>query len=184
MSEDHLIAEHWDCRWPDPVALRVASQRILDALHPERTDINRQIVLQVEMEGAPAPGGFPNALLITPWAVERVYWSPFGQPIPPIRCAQSLTLDPQGRIATGQGVLLLTEPHPTPVLIAWEPETGHHFIQSLVTDMRPYADGHQAIMAAYAPRHAATPATPTPPEASSPPIARPISRRGLLGFFR
>ncbi|MBF0612346.1 MAG: hypothetical protein G8345_12335 [Magnetococcales bacterium] len=187
-EEEQVEAGVWDCRWPDPVALRVASERILDGLSGSRTDVNWRIGLQVEMEGVPAPGGFPNALLISPWGVERVYWSPFGTEAPPIQSAAPLVADDQGRVAAGQGVLLLTEPKPTPVLIGWEPETGHHFIQSLIGNMLPYEDGHQAMMAAFAveKRGGSWVAASTGGVVEEEPsrLQKPVSRRGMFGFLR
>lgn len=166
----------WDLRWPDPIAVQVAAQRLLEG--SARTDLNRELPILARMEGELDPSQGSRCLLVTPWAVERVHWVNPGLEAPPIQSAYPLELDASGRVASGQGVLLLWE-RPTPVLISWEPETGHTFVEVLLAPVIGYAHAEEVLDAALG----QTPARP-PKQALSDHLERPVSRRGMFSFLR
>ncbi|MBF0447339.1 MAG: hypothetical protein HQL67_03975 [Magnetococcales bacterium] len=167
----------WECRWPDPVAIKVATDRILAQRSPDDPALNRKIQVIVR----PDPPGLadqPNsALLVTPWGVERIYWSP-PQQRPAIIHAAPLELDETGRVQAGQGVLLKSGETTIPVLVAWEPETGHHFVETLLHSVRDYDSAQQAIAAIEG-----TEPTPDKKKSLSQHMEKKISRRGLFGFL-
>ncbi|ABK43192.1 hypothetical protein Mmc1_0671 [Magnetococcus marinus MC-1] len=171
----------WDCRWPDPVALKVANDRLAEALDGERAGLNPALEVMVEMESAARDDGLASALLITPWAIERVYWLGAGQLAPPVQSAYPLEGDAQGRVAAGQGVLLHTAKGATPVVIAWEPETGHHFAQVLLPQVQNYINSYDAMAAAKAVGGAQPHRTK---QSLSNHLDKPVSRRGLFNLFR
>lgn len=171
----------WDCRWPDPIALQVAAQRILEGLPPERPGLNRRLAITVRLEVAPGDPGRPRALLVTPWAVERVHWAPPGSTDPPLRSAYTPARDANGRIAAGQGMLLEGEGGMIPVVVAWHPETGHYFVERLIPSVLPFDTREEALAAvAHTGAAAARPAHRTLEGT----LERPTSRRGLLGLLR
>ncbi|MBF0095899.1 MAG: hypothetical protein HQM04_03590 [Magnetococcales bacterium] len=169
----------WECRWPDPVALKVASERILQSRPHDDPQLNRRLPIRVQMEDGSPSNPLISALLVTPWAVERIFWSHPGLPTPPIRHAMPLTADSHGRVATGQGVLLQTPARQIPVLTAWEPEVGHHFIEILLTSTHDIDNPEEAMAIALGKK------PPTPPKQSlGDHLNKSISRRNLLGLFR
>ncbi|WP_130469912.1 hypothetical protein [Candidatus Magnetaquicoccus inordinatus] len=170
----------WEWRWPDPVALQVASERILQSRAPDDPNLNRQLKIRVQMESTQHPEAPISALLVTPWAVERIFWhNPHNQPTPPIRHAMPLTSDDEGRVAAGQGVLLEYIDRLVPVLTAWEPEVGHHFIEILLSSTHDLDNPEEAIALALGKK---------PPTRSKQSVAehlnKTVSRRNLLGWFR
>jgi hypothetical protein len=169
----------WECRWPDPVALKVASERILRSRPQDDPQLNRRLPVRVQMEATEQPDSPASALLVTPWAVERIFWSNPNQPTPPIRHAMPLTADSHGRVAVGQGVLLQTPERQIPVLVAWEPEIGHHFIEILLTSTHDIDNPEEAVAIALGKK----PATP-PKQSLGDHLNKSISRRNLLGLFR
>lgn len=171
----------WDCRWPDPVALRVCSERILREFSPEDPSINPRLGIQVELESGEATHLVTRALLVTPWAVERVYWhNPALGGEPPVRFAVALERDETtGRVAAGQGVLLeVGAGRLAPVVIAWEPETGHTFVETLLHQTQEFDTPRAALAAALG-----EPEVPGRQSVTST-LNREVSRRGLLGFWR
>ncbi|MBF0271264.1 MAG: hypothetical protein HQL98_04175 [Magnetococcales bacterium] len=171
----------WDCRWPDPVALKVSATRILRDLPEESPELNRNLAITVEMELNDDYSGEIRALMVTPWAVERIHWHSSHQGSePPIRHAMGLETDDTGRVAAGQGVLLELEGGKlVPVVIAWEPETGHYFVETLMHHTQGYDTARSALEAALgkAPDPSAT-------QSISSTMNRSVSRRGLLKFWR
>ncbi|MBF0109674.1 MAG: hypothetical protein HQL76_10905 [Magnetococcales bacterium] len=166
----------WDCRWPDPVALKVASDRLLAGRPIDDPTLNRRLGVTVRME-SPGDGDDPvHAILVTPWAVERVFWH-LNQPgsIPPVRYAAELDLDTEGRIAAGQGVILETRERTYPVVIAWEPETGHHFIQTLLHQVLEFRSVDEAIGEALGVHHLARDRRSLTDQ-----LQRKVSRRGMF----
>ncbi|MBF0420515.1 MAG: hypothetical protein HQL78_10155 [Magnetococcales bacterium] len=173
-------APGWDCRWPDPVALKVATDRILAARPEDDPDLNRRLAVTVRME-VPGQDGDPvSAILVTPWAVERVFWHFNGSSAtPPIRFASELEFDLQGRVAAGQGVILETSQRTYPVVIAWEPETGHHFVQTLLHEVHAFHSVEKAIQSALSgntPRGRITQAS------MAATLDKEVSRRGLFSL--
>lgn len=171
-------AHAWDCRWPDPVALKVATDRILAGRPEDDPDLNRRLQVTVRMEGPGQDGDPVSAILVTPWAVERVFWH-FNGSIPAIRYASELEYDLQGRVAPGQGVILETSERTYPVVIAWEPETGHHFVQTLVHQVHEFSTVDAAVQAALVgkkPRGGMTQASVAAT------LDREVSRRGLFNL--
>jgi hypothetical protein len=174
---DDLTAQLWDCRWPDPVAITVAANRILEERPLADPALNRKLRVYVR----PDPPGLPedptSVILVTPWGVERIYWNP-PERIPAIIHAVPLEVDDEGRVAAGQGVMLETSKRTIPVLIAWEPEAGHHFVETLLHSVRDYDSPEQAI--------AAIDGEQPPPLAKkslTQHMGKKISRRGLFGFL-
>ncbi|MBF0184600.1 MAG: [NiFe]-hydrogenase assembly chaperone HybE [Magnetococcales bacterium] len=167
----------WECRWPDPVGLKVACERILQSRPADDPTLNRRMNIRVQMENS-----FPNApipaLLVTPWAVERVFWHDMSRPEPPIRHAMPLTADPDGRVAAGQGVLLEYPNRLVPVLTAWEPEVGHHFIEILMNSTRDLDSFEEAIAVVSGKK-----ATSRANQSVADHLNKSISRRNLLGLF-
>ncbi|MBF0124067.1 MAG: hypothetical protein HQL60_01870 [Magnetococcales bacterium] len=162
----------WDFRWPDPVALRVASERILDAL-PDGVKLNRRIVITVRLEDASRSGVVTSALLATPWAVERVYWkSPTWTEPMPVASALPLETDETGRVTAKQGLVLTLQQRRIPILTAWEPETGHYFVEPLIAPVLEFEHAEAALAAV---------AGVNP---LSQPLQKPISRRHLITLFR
>ncbi|MEO5348168.1 MAG: hypothetical protein H7836_00755 [Magnetococcus sp. YQC-3] len=169
----------WDCRWPDPVALQVASERILQSRPADDPSLNRRLAIRVQMDPPDQPTDPIRALLVTPWAVERIYWNNTAQPTPPIRHALPLTADSQGRVMAGLGVILEYATHKVPVLIAWEPEVGHHFVETLLPSVRDCGSVEEAIAVALGRK----PLYP-PKRSVTDHLSVPVSRRNLFGIFR
>ncbi|MEO5377603.1 MAG: hypothetical protein H7832_07460 [Magnetococcus sp. DMHC-6] len=167
----------WDCRWPDPVALQVAAERVLATLSPNHPDINPQLWVQARL--TPPRDELPSAILITPWAVERIYWHLPGT-LPSIQSATPLQVDEAGRVAKGQGVILRGKEKTIPVLIAWEPETGHHFVQTILHQVTHLNSNESAMAAALAQEN---PGIHVPRSVSSR-LEQPMDRRGLFRLFR
>lgn len=168
----------WDCRWPDPVALQVAAERLLQQRDPEDPGLNRKVSVLVRPDPPEGPDEVVSVLLASPWAVERIYWSaPPGQP-PPILHAAPLDVDQEGRVAAGQGVMLELERRTVPVLIAWEPETGHHFVETLCHSVRDFHSSEEALQAVQDDRP-----PPIFKKSLSQHMEKKISRRGLFGFL-
>ncbi|MBF0456226.1 MAG: hypothetical protein HQL72_15590 [Magnetococcales bacterium] len=174
---EDTTAQMWDCRWPDPVAITVATNRMLQARDPDDPALNRKLRVYVR----PDPPGIPedpiSVLLVSPWGVERIYWSP-PERDPPILHVAPLEVDSAGRIAAGQGVMLETSKRTVPVLIAWEPEPGHHFVETLLHSVRDYDSPEQAIAAIDGEEP-----PPSPKKSLSQHMEKKISRRGLFGFL-
>ncbi|MBF0132861.1 MAG: hypothetical protein HQL75_09790 [Magnetococcales bacterium] len=168
----------WDCRWPDPVALKVANDRLLASLSPDDPSLNRTLGVTVRMEPPDHPNDPVSALLVSPWAVERVFWH-HGQPgsPPPIIHVAELELDAHGRVAAGQGVILETQERTVPVVIGWEPETGHHFVHTLLHRVHDFDTVDAAINEALG----VHPLAPTHRSLSGH-MQKKISRRGLFGL--
>ncbi|MGN7611308.1 hypothetical protein ACQZV8_04390 [Magnetococcales bacterium HHB-1] len=173
----------WDCRWPDPVALQVASERILQELPSDHSEVNPRLSVVVQMEPLPthhedAP---PRALLVTPWAVERVYWNPPGHTeAPPIHSAYPLACDEFGQVEKNQGALLeVEEGKRLPVMISWEPETGHTFNQTLIENVHPFLSSEEALRAAI---HTADPKKPS--QSVSNHLKKTVDRRAFFSLFR
>ncbi|MBF0427931.1 MAG: hypothetical protein HQL94_03345 [Magnetococcales bacterium] len=169
----------WDCRWPDPVALQVSATRILRDLPADDPAINRRLAITVTMENG--PNGLLQALLVTPWAVERIYWhNPATGSNPPIRHAISLEQDSSGHVSSGQGVLFEAgENRLVPVVIAWEPETGHYFVETLLHCTQEFDTSPAALAAALG-----EPLTNPPQNSLTSAMNLKVSRRKLLGFWR
>nr|CRH08082.1 Protein of unknown function [Candidatus Magnetococcus massalia] len=172
----------WSCRWPDPVALKVANDRLLEGMDPERPGLNGRLEVMVRMESMSRDDGLASGILVTPWAVERVYWLATGGEHPPIQSAFPLEPNEEGLIAGGQGVILETSDGPTPVVIALEPETGHHFIQSLQHDVMNYLNSEDALAGALGMGGHEPP--PRPKKSVTSHMERKVSRRGLFDLFR
>ncbi|MBF0614449.1 MAG: hypothetical protein G8237_04190 [Magnetococcales bacterium] len=170
----------WDCRWPDPVALKVSATRILRNLPEKSPELNRNLAITVEMELNDDYSGDVRALLVTPWAVERIYWhSPTRGNDPPIRHAMALEADGAGRVAAGQGVLLeLEDRQLVPVVTAWEPETGHYFVETLLHHTQGFDTAQSALD-----RALGKPLTRPTRQSVSSTMQRNVSRRGLLKFW-
>ncbi len=168
----------WECRWPDPIALTVASERILQGRPPEDPNLNRRLSIRVQMDPPNHPTAPMRALLVTPWAVERVYWHNPAQPNPPLRHATPLTRDAEGRVAAGLGVLLEYLEELIPVLTAWEPEVGHHFVETLLPSVEGFGSVDEAIAIALGRK-------PTYPlkRSVTDQLNLSVSRRNLLGIF-
>ncbi|MBF0426951.1 MAG: hypothetical protein HQL66_14150 [Magnetococcales bacterium] len=177
----------WEFRWPDPIALQVASERILrETVERARaegvalTDLNLRLPVLARMENSPFMEELVQALLVAPWGVERVYWHPPNRQHPPaIESAYPLEADASGNVAKGQGLLLRVGERLKPVLVGWEPETGHHFVETLLHSVREFATADEAFAMA----RAADPlyksgARPVPSR-----MQRPVSRRQLFGFW-
>lgn len=172
----------WDCRWPDPVALRVSAERILRDLPADDPNLNRCLTITVDMD-------LPNTLsiwaiqtlMVTPWAVERIYWhNPSSSHLPPIQYAISLEKESSGRVAAGQGVLLeVSEKRLVPVVIAWEPETGHYFVETLLHCTLEFDTAQAALAAALG-----EPPESLPTLSIASTLNKEVSRRNLLGFWR
>jgi hypothetical protein len=171
----------WDCRWPDPVALKVSATRILRTLPENDPAINRKLTITVEMELNDDYSGEVRALLVTPWAVERIHWhSPTQGTTPPIRFAMPLEQDADHRVAAGQGVLLELEGGElVPVVTAWEPETGHYFVETLLHHTQEFDTAQTALEVALG-----KPMSTPPKRSISATMNRSVSRRGLLKFWR
>ncbi|HIJ84817.1 MAG: hypothetical protein HW380_2904 [Magnetococcales bacterium] len=170
-------ASNWDCRWPDPVALKVATDRLLAGRPPDDPSLNRSLGVTIRMEPPEDPQNPISALLVSPWAVERVFWHHQPNTLPPIIHAADLELDPQGRVTSGQGVILETKNRTFPVVIHWEPETGHHFIQTLLPQVLDMRTLDEAI------RHALGTHSGSLPQSSlSNHLHKKVSRRGLMGL--
>lgn len=168
----------WDCRWPDPVALKVATDRLLAGLSPDDPSLNRALGVTVRMEPPDDPNDPVSALLVSPWAVERVFWHRVqtGSPPPLIHVAE-LELDAHGRVAAGQGVILETRERTVPVVIGWEPETGHHFVHTLLHRVSDIDTADAAINEALG----IHPLAPTHRSISGH-MQKKVSRRGLIGL--
>lgn len=169
---------YWDCRWPDPVALQVASERILQSRAPDDPNLNRRLTIRVQMVPPELPTEPTRALLVTPWAVERIYWHNTAQADPPVRHAAPLTPDAEGRVAAGLGVILEYATLRVPVLTAWEPEVGHHFVETLLPSVRDCLSGDEALAIALGQK----PLYP-PKRSVTDHLTRPVSRRSLFGIF-
>lgn len=169
----------WDCRWPDPIALKVAADRILRGRPPEDPAINRKLTIRVQVEPPEDANAPIRAILITPWGVERVYWSNPTQGEPPIQHAAPLEMDAEGRVSAGIGLLLESEGSHIPVLTAWEPEVGHHFVETLLHSVQNFSTVEEAMTTALG---NALPYTPK--RSITDHLNRTVSRRNLLGFFR
>lgn len=169
----------WDCRWPDPVALQVASNRILHSRSPEDPAINRNLSIHVHIDPPKDPNTPIRAILVSPWGVERIYWSNPTLESPPIQHATPLEVDANGRVACGIGLLLEYEDRPIPVLTAWEPEVGHHFVETLLHSVQNFSTVTEAMAAALGD---SLPHTPKRSVADR--LNRNVSRRDLLELFR
>ena len=169
----------WDCRWPDPVALQVASERILQSRPADDPSLNRRLTVRVQMIPPDLPIDPVRALLVTPWAVERIYWNNTAHPTPPIRHAVPLTADDQGRVKAGLGVILEYAAHKVPVLTAWEPEVGHHFVETLLPSVKDFGSVEEALAVALGHK----PLYP-PKRSVTDHLSAPLSRRNLFGVFR
>lgn len=170
----------WDCRWPDPVAVQVANQRLLTTLDPARDDLNTRLPVSVTMEHPPGSMELPSAIVVSPWAVERVYWaSPMQRGVdPPLYAAMPLEHNEQGRVKPGQGAVLDTGTGRTaPVVIAWEPETGHYFVETLLRQVSAFVSADEA-------RRAALGLAKGRPPTMAAQMQRPVSRRSLFDVFR
>ena len=168
----------WDCRWPDAIALRVATERLLLARGESDPALNQNLPIRVHMDPPENPEDPMRAILVTPWAVERIYWSNPAKGPPPIRHAAALERDQTGRAATGQGVLLETEERQIPVQIAWEPETGHHFVETVLHSVRDFDTPDEAIATALG-----TQPPPKTKQSLSNHLQKKMSRRRLLGLL-
>ncbi|MBF0621982.1 MAG: hypothetical protein HQL54_08645 [Magnetococcales bacterium] len=169
--------DSWDCRWPDPVAIQVAADRLAHERYNETT-FNPKISVIVRMEDSGDTSKLISAILITPWAVERIFWNNPAEPLPFIESAYPLSKDESGLIESGQGCLLIDETRKIPVTVAWEPEPGHHFIETLLPSVMAFNTAEEAFNAALnrkAPR--------IPGQSLSAHLKKPVSRRGLLRFF-
>ncbi|MBF0341190.1 MAG: hypothetical protein HQL95_09560 [Magnetococcales bacterium] len=172
----------WDCRWPDPVAIKVSATRILRTLPEDSPELNPRLAITVEMEMSEDLHGEVTALLVTPWAVERIHWHPAHLGVdPPVRHAIPLEVNASGRVAAGQGVLLELDGgnRLLPVVIAWEPETGHYFVETLLHHTQGYDTARSALDAALG-KPLSRPVT----QSITSTMHREVSRRGLLKFWR
>ncbi len=176
---DDPSAPIWDCRWPDTMALQVATERILNGLPADEPRFNRRLPITVRLDPSPHTHDPTRALLIAPWGVERIYWTPADRGPPPILHVAELETDAEGRVAAGIGVLLETEERQVPVVTAWEPETGHYFLETLLHSVWDFDDVETALATALGRK------PPPPPKTSlSGHLNRTLSRRSLLGFGR
>ncbi|MBF0158276.1 MAG: hypothetical protein HQL58_02015 [Magnetococcales bacterium] len=174
-----LSSPSWDFRWPDPVASRVASERLLEAMPPDQAGLNHRIMVTIRLETDGDRDVVTSALLATPWAVERIYWkAPMFEGTMPIASAMPLEADETGRVAAKQGVILTLQQRRIPVLTAWEPETGHYLVEVLESPVLEYAHAEAAL--------AAVGVNPLsqPPRHWSQQIQKPVSRRSLITLFR
>ncbi|MBF0153394.1 MAG: hypothetical protein HQL64_06625 [Magnetococcales bacterium] len=177
----------WEFRWPDPVAIQVASERILretldqaKADGVELTDFNLRLPVMVRMESSPFTEELAHALLVAPWGVERVYWHPPNQQqSPAIESAYALEADANGNVAKGQGVLLRVAGNLKPVLIGWEPETGHYFVETLLHSVREFDTAGEVFAMASRAYPLYKPETQT----VSSQMQRQVSRRQLFSFW-
>lgn len=164
----------WDFRWPDPVAMQVAATRLLGDRQNE--SLNLGIGIRAQLEGDLAFEECTRGLLVSPWAVERLFWCSPGIQRPPMQSAYELTINEQGWFAAGQGVILLLE-RQIPVLTAWEYETGHYFVQTLLAPVTSFRSADEAMAAALGTPLAAAPTLKQT-------LDQPVSRRHLFAFFR
>ncbi len=169
----------WDCRWPDTMALQVATDRILRSRPLDDPGFNRHLPITVRMDPTPYPDDPTRALLVAPWGVERIYWTPPDSGPPPILHVAELETDGQGRVASGIGVLLETEERQIPVITAWEPETGHYFLETLLHSVRNFNNVETALATALGRKP-----PPAPKSSLSDHLKKNMSRRNLLGFGR
>ncbi len=177
-----LPAEAWRFRWPDPVAIQVAHNRILDGLDPDAPELNPRVSVMVHMEPPSDDEDLARAILVTPWGVERIYWGEEGQ-APPIHTAYPLEVDREtGLVVAGQGLLLKTDGRRVPVTVGLEPETGHYFSQRLLHSVAGMTSAHDALQAAMG--RSSTSERADERRSVSGHLERPVSRRGLLGLFR
>jgi hypothetical protein len=174
---DDTTQQLWDCRWPDPVAIKVAADRILASRDEDDPALNRKLRVHVEADPPSEAEELTSVLLVTPWAVERIYWTPQWLS-PAVIHAAPLEIDENGRVASGQGVLLETSQRTIPVLIAWEPETGHHFIETLLHSLRDY-DSIEQVMAGLQDEQK----VPITKKSLTQHLDKKVSRRGLFGFL-
>lgn len=170
---------YWDCRWPDPVAIKVATERLLAELPQDRPDLNLRLPVTVRLETEAITPRLTRALLVTPWAVERIYWSAPALPAPPLEVAAPLDKDELDRPCKGQGAILRADDGNRPVVIAWEPETGHYFVETLLSPLLEFTTPEEAMATA-------TGAAPPPPprKAMTSHLQTEVSRRGFLRFLR
>lgn len=169
----------WECRWPDPVALKVATDRLLRARSAEDATLNHALTIRVHMAPSKDPAAPVRAILVTPWGVEHVYWSPSVLGAPPVQHAVPLEGDDSGRVATGIGLLLEYEGACVPVLTAWEPEVGHYFVETLFHTVQQFSTTEEAISAALGET-----SVPPPKRSMADHLNRKVSRRNLLDIFR
>ncbi|MEO5341230.1 MAG: hypothetical protein H7837_12065 [Magnetococcus sp. MYC-9] len=175
----HADSPCWDCRWPDPIALTVATERIARGCAPEDPRYNRRLGIRVQLDPHDEqPTVALRALLVTPWAVERVYWHDPNQAAPPIRHAFPLTADMEGRVAAGLGVILSWAGQQIPVLTAWEPEVGHHFVETLLPSVQDLGSVEEAIAVALGRK----PLFPVKRSVTDH-LSSTVSRRNLLGLL-
>lgn len=168
----------WDCRWPDPVGLKVAADRTLRNYSPDDPGLNHRLGIRVQMDLPKEADGPVRAILVSPWAVERIHWCNPSRGDPPILHASPLELDSDGRVQAGIGVLLECQGRRIPVLTAWEPELGHHFIETLLHTVRDFSSPEEAIATALGHQE-----TPLPKRSVSDHMNRKVSRRSLFGFL-
>ncbi|OSM01861.1 hypothetical protein MAIT1_01912 [Magnetofaba australis IT-1] len=116
--------------------------------------------------------------------MERIWWKAPQDMVPPIESALSLEPDAEGRVAAGQGALLRIEERAIPVVIAWEPETGHHFVQALLRNPRDFLNSADALEAAAEQRHAGDKRQTPRRQSVSQHLDKQVSRRGLFDLFR
>ncbi|MBF0459962.1 MAG: hypothetical protein HQL87_01055 [Magnetococcales bacterium] len=167
----------WECRWPDLVALQVATARLL---RDRTTDpsLNPRLGIRVQRDPSDHPQAPIRALLVTPWAVERVYWNNPARQNPPVRHTIPLLADAHGRVAAGIGVILEYRATDIPVRTAWEPETGHYFVETLLPAVQDLGSVEEAIAVAlgrkplYLPKQSLTDH-----------LSLPVNRRHLLGLW-
>ena len=172
------MSTRWDCRWPDPIALKVATDRILRARPPQDPALNRRLPIRVHIVPPKNPETAIHAILVTPWAVERVYWSnSFEEPV--IQHPLPLRLNDEGKVVAGIGILLKYEDIFIPVLTAWEPEIGHHFIEILLHSVHSFSTTDEALAVALG-----NSVELSHKHSISDHLNQKVSRRNLLGIFR
>ena len=118
-------------------------------------------------------------MLVTPWRVERVYWSNPTLGDPPVQHAAPLEVDAAGRVVAGLGLLLKSEGERIPVLTAWEPEVGHHFVETLLHSVHDFSTAEEAINAALGNKGKLHPKRSVADH-----LNKKVSRRNFLGIFR
>ena len=169
----------WDFRWPDPIALTVAAERIVQSRSSTDSTLNHRLGVRVQLEPHDQPEVPLRALLVSPWAVEWVYWNHPTQQTPPIRHAAPLSMDADGRVEAGLGIILEWADRLIPVLTAWEPEVGHHFIETLLHSVQNLGSVEEAIAVALGGK------PPYPLKQSvTDHLSVSVSRRNLLGLRR
>ncbi|MBF0309057.1 MAG: hypothetical protein HQL56_05990 [Magnetococcales bacterium] len=178
MSDNSATLPSWDVRWPDPVAIQVAAARLM-AAQAENSALNRALGIHLHMEEGSFEDPYSTGILVTPWAVERIFWINPPRREPSLQSAMPLTIDDKGRVAPGQGVILQESSRRIGVLTAWEPETGHYFVETLLPSTLPFRSCQEALQAALG-----APAPQPPRQSLSTQLETACSRRSLFGFLR